>query len=286
MRVFRWLGRFTLVAGPVLVLLICVLTAFLMWVLVTAAGTRWALTTAVEALDGRIEVVEGSVWNGVRVGDLELDLPGVAVRLENVELRAEWRTLLDRQLQVRALRADTAWVDLSATPDAVDDDPGDEGFTSLDLPVSIRADDIALGELILTQDGKPLPVTLTDFSAALALGPERGQLHLRRLTAATESLNATLEGELNLEALHHPWPGALDLEATVNGVRPGSPVCFRHMLPTLPTADTPGERIISLLAGVGADDCPLQVHAKAQGSLDAVSVALNGSGQGMTLDAN
>src|SRR5690606_29547660 len=111
MRVFRWLGRFTMVAGPLLVLLVFVLTAFLMWVVVTAPGTRWALTTAVEALGGEVRGVQGSVWNGARIDDLSLEFPGASIRLEGLELQAEWRDLLERRVNVRSLKADTAWVD-------------------------------------------------------------------------------------------------------------------------------------------------------------------------------
>ena len=122
MRVFRWLGRFTMVAGPVLVLLVFVLAAFLMWVLVTPTGSRWALTTAIEALDGKVESIEGSVWNGLQVGDVSLEFPGAAVRLEALELRADWSRLLDRQLHVFELKTDTAWVDLSTIADETPDD--------------------------------------------------------------------------------------------------------------------------------------------------------------------
>src|SRR5690606_1970516 len=155
MRVFRWLGRFTMVAGPLLVLLVFVLAAFLMWVLVTATGTRWALVTAVEAMDGRITDVEGSVWNGLTVGDLSLEFPGVAMRLEGVDLKADWGQLLDRRAHVQALRVDTAWVDLTSTePEPADaaDAGNSTPFSFPNLPVAIRVDEVSVGEVVLTQD--------------------------------------------------------------------------------------------------------------------------------------
>jgi len=285
MRVFRWLGRFTLVAGPVIVLLVFVLTAFLMWVLVTAPGTRWALTTAVEALDGHIRGVQGSVWNGLQVEDVALEFPGVAVRLENLELSADWRRLVDRQLHVRALSADTAWVDLHSTPDDTEDKPSDEPFTMPELPVSVRVDNIKLAELILTQEGKPLPITIQDFSSALAVSPGHGQLWLRGLSLASESLEADLNGELNLQALQHPWPARVDLEATVNGLRPASPVCFQALVPTLPVARDQQDKISSILTGLAAGHCPIALQASAEGSLEQLALTLQGNGQGMTLDA-
>ncbi|HLV29877.1 MAG TPA: translocation/assembly module TamB domain-containing protein [Burkholderiaceae bacterium] len=286
MRVFRWLGRFTLIAGPLAVLIVFVLTAFLMWVLLTAPGTRWALHTAVDALDGEVTGVEGSVWNGLRIGDLSLSFPGVDLRLEKAELDSDWRRLLDRQLHVHTLRAETAWVDLHSGPaDSAPAETAEEPFALPELPVSIRIDDVSLGELILTQDGKPLPMTLEKFAAALAVGPEHGQLWLRGLSVATESLALDLEGEANLEALRHPWPGVIDLDATVNGLRPGSLVCFHHMLPTLPVGKRVQDNITTLLAGVVGDACPLRLTARASGSLDAVSLAVSGEGQGMSLNA-
>ncbi len=285
MRLFRWLGRFTMVMGPVIVLLIFVLAAFLMWVLVTVQGTRWALNTAVGAFDGQVTGIEGSVWNGLQVADVSLAFPGAAVRLENLELRSDWGSLLDRRLHVYSLRADTVWVDLT-TQEAAPDDPPGEPFSMPELPVAVRVDDLSVGELILTQNGKPLPMTVQDFGAALTLDADRGQLWLRGLSVATDSLEAQLEGEALLTALHHPWPGNVDLDLALNGLRPGSPICFHQMLPTLPVKSDAPAGIDPLLAGVQNSSCPLEMNARAGGSLEAVSLALEGSGQGMVLEAH
>ena len=286
MRFFRWLGRLTLVAGPLFVMLVFVLAAFLMWVLVTAPGTRWALTTAVEALDGQVRGVQGSVWNGLQIEDLSLEFPGVAVRLENLELNADWRRLTERQLHVRALTAETAWVDLYSSAEKTEETPADAPFEFPELPVNIRVDELSLSEVILTQDGKPLPITLENFSSALALGPEQGQLWLRNLAVATDSMEASLQGEMSLQALQHPWPATVDLDVDVNGLRPAAPVCFREMLPTLPVAQEQQDQIAALLTGVAAGHCPVELTARATGSLENLSLELEGSGQGMTLTAD
>ncbi len=285
MRVFRWLGRYTLIAGPVLVLLVFVLAAFLMWVLVTAPGTRWALTTAVNALDGEVKEIRGSVWNGLEVGDLSLEFPGVALRLENLTLRADWARLLERQLHVHTLGAETAWVDLTQTEDEPVADTADESFSMPELPVSVRIDNVSFGELILTQDGAPLPITLRDFASGVALGAQHGQLWLRHLAVGTESLEVELEGEARLQALQHPWPAEIGLDVKVNGVRLGAPVCFRQMMPSLPVDAASRSKVETLLAGVADAACPLRLQAKVNGSLDALSVSLQGDGQGVTLDA-
>lgn len=285
MRMFCWLGRSTLIAGPVIVLFLAVLTAFLMWVLVTAPGSRWALTTAVEAMDGRIRDVEGSVWSGLRVGDLALDFPALSLRLEQVELRADWRSMIERRLHVLKLSAGTAWVDLRSLPHPEEEESPEEPFALPELPVTIRADSVSLGELILTQDGRPLPMTLEDFEAALALTETRAQLWLRGLSLANDSVEAHLQGEANLQALHAPWPVALDMDARVNGLRPGAPVCFRQIMPTLPLAQGQQDDLAAWLAGLAASHCPVELHAQAEGSLDGLSIALEGGGQGMELEA-
>lgn len=285
MRVFRWLSRFTMVAGPVLVLLVFVLAAFLMWVLVTSPGTRWALTTTVEALEGEIGEVRGSIWNGLEVDDLSLEFPGVALRLERVALRADWERLLERQLHVRTLQAETAWVDLSPDSAAPPEEPSGEPFSMPALPVTVRIDDVSLGELILTQAGEPVPITVRDFASGVALGHDRGQLWLRHLAVATESLEAELEGEANLRALEHPWPMEADLDVVVNGVRPGALVCFRQMMPSLPVGAGAEDAIARLLAGVADATCPLRLHAEASGSMETLSLRLDGEGQGIALDA-
>src|SRR5690606_17286858 len=139
MRVFRWLGRFTLIAGPLAVLIVFVLTAFLMWVLLTAPGTRWALHTAGDALDGEVTGVEGSGWNGLRIGDLSLSFPGVDLRLGKAELASDWRRLLDRQLHAHTLRRGTAWVDLHSGPaDSAPAEAAEEPCALPELPVWIR----------------------------------------------------------------------------------------------------------------------------------------------------
>lgn len=286
MRVFRSLGRFTLVAGPVLVLLVFVLAAFLMWVLVTAPGSRWALTTAVEAAGGRVQAIEGSVWNGLRVGELDVDTPAVALRFEGLTLQADWRRLLERQLHVHTLRADTLWVDLKPADDTATEDAATEPFSGADLPVSVRVDALAVGELILSQHGRPLPYTIGGFSSAVSVGPERAQFWLRSLALSSDSLEAALEGEVQLHALQHPWPAAVDLDVEVQGLRPAAPVCFRGMLPTLPGGATPADPLAGVLAGLAADACPVTLHAAARGSLESVALTLSGSGQGMTLDAD
>lgn len=286
MRVFRWLGRATLIAGPLIVLLISVLAAFLMWVLVTASGTRWALTTAVEGLEGEIHGVHGTIWKGVRADDVSLTLPGVALRLEQLELRADWRRLLERQLHVHTLSAETAWVDLRATEPSPDAEAPTEPFTMPELPGTARIDNVSLGELILSQDGKPLPITLQDFVSALALNPSGAQLWLRGLSVATDSLEVSLEGEANLLALASPWPATVDLDVSVNGLRPGAPVCFRQMMPTLPGVGAKEEVVAAWLAGLAAVQCPVRLQARAEGSLDNATLTLEGEGQGMALAAD
>lgn len=286
MRVFRWLGRFTMIAGPVLVLLVFVLAAFLMWVLVTSPGTRWALTTAVGVMGGQVSQVRGSIWNGVEIGELELKFPEAALRLEAAALRVDWRRLAERQLHVHALQARTAWVDLRPVEAVPDHETADEPFSMPQLPVAIRIDDISLGELILTQSGEPVPVTIRNFASGVSVGASRGQLWLRKLDLATESLEAALEGEMNLFAFAHPWPAEIALDVTVNGVRPGAPVCFRRLVPTLPVGRRAEDAITRLLAGVADAACPLRLKVAGGGSLDSLSLTLQGDGQGMTLNAS
>lgn len=285
MRAFRWLGRFTMIAGPMLVLLVFVLAAFLMWVLVTSPGTRWALTTAVGAMGGQVSDVRGSLWKGLEIGRLSLEFPGVALQLEDAALRADWRRLAERQLHVHALQARTAWVDLKPTEDEPEAPASEEPFSVPELPVSMRIDDVSLGELILTQSGEPVPVTIRNFASGVAVGGQSGQLWLRRLDVATESLEAELGGEANLLALAHPWPSEIDLDVIVNGVRPGAPVCFRQMMPTLPAGRKAEDAIAKLLAGVADAVCPLHLRVTGSGSLDSLALKLEGDGQGVTLHA-
>ncbi len=264
-----FLRRLLVWVGPLIILLVMVLSGFSYWVLDTQAGTRWALITAAEQLDGRVAGISGTIWEGVRVDSLSISLPTAEVDMRGIYLRANWRELFDTRLHIAELSANSASVNLLSGPE---DDSPSEPFQIPALPVQVAVDRLALGELQLSQDGVALPMRLHDLVTAVSVDEAGGQLVLQTAELEHEAMQVTLEGELKLLALREPWPlqGRLTTKAT--GVTEDSPLCARRYLATLPIDET-------------AAPCTLEIDTQLDGNLDNLHVLLNGAGQGMSLDA-
>ncbi|MCD9473096.1 hypothetical protein, partial [Photobacterium phosphoreum] len=173
-----WLKRLLIWVGPFLVLLVFVLAGFLYWVITTQHGTRWALITAVQQLNGQVKGVSGTVWGGVSLGSLQLALPDIEIDLKDAYLQVSWRELQDRRLHIQDVSAATLNLNLLSTPDADDDQP----FAMPELPVLVAVDRLAVGHLTISQDGESLPVNVNQASLALALNNAGGQVVLQSLT--------------------------------------------------------------------------------------------------------
>lgn len=228
--VLRWLRRLFIWVGPIVILLVAVSCGFLFWALGTQPGTRWALVTAAEQLDGQVHGIRGTIWRGVNVDELSIALPGVSVRLDGLHLQANWRELLDARLHVNDLSADRVQVLIE------DQESSDEGapFEMPALPVRVAVDRLAVGALSVQHNGEPLPVDVGNFSAAVYLYDTGGQLVLQSLDVAHEQLEAGFSGELKLLGLRDPWPMEIQLSTRARGLTADSPLCARHYLSTLP----------------------------------------------------
>src|SRR3546814_13085457 len=93
----RWLSRLLVWAGPVLVLLVAVISGFLFWTVRSEPGTRWAVQTVVSQLGGQVRGVQVTLWDGVSIQNLDLDLPGLALGTDDAPLQADWPTLRQRR---------------------------------------------------------------------------------------------------------------------------------------------------------------------------------------------
>lgn len=271
----KWLLRFlrsvVVWAGPVLVLFLMVLCGFLFWVITTSPGTRWAVVTAVQALDGRVERIQGSFWDGMTVGTLDLGLPDLELRARELALDVNWRELAQRRLHVRELSADTLELDIITDTSA----PPAEPFVMPSLPVAIAVDRLALGALDMRIDGGPLPVSVRDVASAVAVNAGTAQVVLQSLTLGHDTLQVTFDGEAQLQSLAAPWPATISVHAVAQGAPGDSPLCARRYLPSLPAVD----------AAADAGGCELAVDIAAQGDLQALQVTASGQGQGMGLQA-
>lgn len=350
--VSRWLRRTIIWVGPIIVLLVVVLCGFLYWVVASPSGTRWALVTTAQQLDGHAGNVSGTLWDGVSVGVFSAALPDVSVRVERFHLQVNWRELLERRLHVLDLSAGLIDVDLIGAPK--EDEP-EQPFSMPAIPVSVSVDRVAVGQVHVRQHGEPLlPAELSNITTAFYLDDAGGQLLLRSLDLAHEQLSASLEGEARVLSLNDPWPLEVNLDLRAMGLTEDSPLCARRYLATLPAeqareggasarkpvqagkrasggtqaiADKPGAQDRPSKGGLspagsdqpkqdGADaraeasgmatsgmgeegdasaseqaqqgftPCGFDLNARAKGDLDTLTVALNGNGQGMRVDAD
>lgn len=269
-RVLRWLRTAFIWLGPIVVLLVLVCCGFLYWVLGTPSGSRWAMVTAAQQLDGQVSGVSGTIWEGLDVGEFAISLPGVAVKLDSFHLQANWRELLERRVHVRDLSADVIQVDLASTPD----EPPGEPFKMPVLPVRVAIDRLAVGELIVRQDGKALPVSIKDLSTSLALSEQGGQLVIQSLNLGNEQVLAGFQGQVDVQGLQDPWPLQAHFTTNASGVTADSPLCAHRYLPSLPGAPEDAGSV-----------CTLDIETRIDGSLDALTIVVKGAGQGMSLDA-
>jgi translocation and assembly module TamB len=281
--------------GPIVVVLILTVCGFLYWAVATQAGTRWALTTAVEFLDGQARGIRGALWSGVSVHELAVPLPDVVVRLDDLHLQANWRELLDQRVHVIDLSASRVRVDLKTPGQQAPAEP----FSMPALPFRVAVDRLAADEVIVTQDGHPLPVGISHLATAIALTESGGQLSVQSLTLAHEQIKANIEGDFKVAELRDPWPSTAHFTIDAVGTSPDSPLCARRFVPSLPVALTTSPTITPTTAPtknspalpttaptVAPETCTLVVDASIEGSLDRMQITLDGKGQGMALDAD
>lgn len=277
----KWLRGALIWTGPLAVLLLAVVCGFGYWVLGTPAGTRWALITVAEQFDGQASGISGSIWDGVDVGRFSLALPDTAVQLERFRLQANWRELLDGNLHIAELSADSLRLDLRSSQEEKASKP----FSMPVLPFRLAVDRLALNKLDVTLDGEPLPVDVSNLSTSLALSQAGGQLLLQSLDVGHEQLRAGFSGEVNVLELGDPWPLKAQLTTHAEGLSADSPLCADRYLPTLADAASAGGEPAGNAAADGWN-CALDIDTTLEGSLEAMRIVLKGAGQGMTVDAD
>ncbi|HUH61020.1 MAG TPA: translocation/assembly module TamB domain-containing protein [Candidimonas sp.] len=272
-RLFLWLG-------PLIVLAVLLFSSLLFWLVATPSGTRWALTTAAEQFDGEVRGASGTLWFGLHVDALSMAFPGVAVRVEDFHLHANWRELLDRRAHVHDLSASLLAVELTPAPEEA---PG-EPFKMPALPVLVTIDRLAVDDLRISQDGEALPVSIQNLSTSLAVTDAGGQLVVQTLQLGHEQMDIAIEGELNVLALTDPWPLRGQFTTHATGLGDESPLCARKYLSTLPAAS--GKKTLEDAPGAAPPPCTLEVDTRIEGDLEALKVVVTGSGQGMSLDGS
>lgn len=278
-----WLRRFFIWGLPFIVLLLLLIAGFVYWVLASQPGSRWALQTAMPYVQGSAQGIQGTIWKGLSIDRLSLNLPDTHIELEGARLQVAWRELIERRLHVQELSAQR--VDVALTTPAEPTPASDEPFSLPELPITIAVDKLGLGQFLLQQDGQALPVQLGGLSAALSLGEQSAQLRLYSLQTGYENMLAALEGEVDLDSLQAPFPLRTQLRVQAHASDLAAPLCAEHYLPSYVEQPQQEHSNTDAEPGESALLCALQARVDLNGSLQAAQVSLEAAGQGISMNA-
>jgi len=248
---------------PCIAGLMVVLAALLSWTLGTQAGAVFLLRTVATHFEGEVRGIRGSVLDGLSVDKLRLTLPDLTLDAEGAHLAVAWRALSLRTLHVREFSLDS--LHLALTPSTSDGTGTDVPATPPASPVTIVVDRLALGQFTLTQDGAALPVSLGEIAAQGRWDEAGLSLALDNLAVGHAYIDARISGAAHLAELGAPWPMQVTLAAQVRGPRPDSPLCAA-LRGVTDTGDAP---------------CVFRVDMDANGSLDALALAVRAEGGGL-----
>jgi len=267
---------------PGLLVLLAIAVGALAWLVAKPAGTRLLLARVAEQLDGRIDNVQGSLWHGLRVGQLELHLPGVDIDARDLAVTVTWPDLWQRRLVVPELSASSLHVGLTTQPEATHADETTGGGMPA-LPVDIEVRRLAVGEFSLARDGQSmLPVTLGNLVASVTAagqGKEGVQLQLDSLHVGHEIAQLDVQGKASLSRLAAPWPMDVALRVAATGQGADSPLCLKQLDALRgPAGDTKGAKDAVPAA------CVVDIDAHAAGDLNDLNVTMAGRGADTSVD--
>ncbi len=217
--------------GVLLAILVLVLatTGAVVWVLGSQAGTRFAVEQALGFVpQAQIEVVNGSVWSGVRLGGLNYAADGVVFNAGELWLELNWHALLSGELHVRRLGLADASLSLPEG-DSESEPRGDFDLEALlpKLPIAVNvealellrvtvvtgpdAQEIVLDALRLSAVADAEAFTISDLSLALD-APVHARLEMKAslAAAAPHDLSLSLNGRLAVEQ----GEGVVDLRSS------------------------------------------------------------------------
>lgn len=291
---------------PGLLVLLAIAVGALAWLVAKPAGTRLLLAKVAEQLDARIDNVQGSLWHGLRVGQLELRLPGVEISAQDLAVTVTWPELWYHRVLVPELAASSLHVGLTTQPeDAKEGEEASGGMPA--LPVAIEVRRLAVGQFSLTRDGQSmLPVTLGNLAASLSVdgpGAQGAKLRLDSLRVGHEIAQLDVQGKASLSRLAAPWPMDVDLQVAATGQGANSPLCLKQLDALRPAAvgegkgkgakgakgakDAVSRAADAPLAGGAAlvpAACVVNIDAHAAGDLDDLNVTVAGRGADTSVD--
>ncbi|QEI08328.1 hypothetical protein FXN63_22680 [Pigmentiphaga aceris] len=233
-------------AGVLLVLLLTIVGG-LAWLLASTNGARFALNTGLEQSGGTgvVDGVQGTLLDGLTIEHFQFANPTIDLSADKLRVTVNWTALRNRRVQVIELAAQRLSVNTISGPD----DTPSSGFpASIGLPIEVDLERMQLGTLDISQNGKPLPVSISELDASVVARLDGYRLTLNRIKVLGPDADATLRGTVNLGA-SQPFDIQSELDSQVRQ----------------------GERRFN-------------VHAGATGSLDDLQLNLRGEGSGVSVE--
>lgn len=203
-----------------LAVLLLALGAVIAWT-GTESALRVVLARAVDAAGGRLQVdgPSGSLWHGVSLERVRWhDSASATVEAEAVGIVPHWRALLGGTLRLHSVSARSMAVTLPASDGTPASPPA-----SLAAPIALVLDEVAIGTLLVRDDGGEAPLEITGITASVEHDRSRWRIARAALQAAPGSLE--LAGEIGA---HEPFP--VSATATARGTVLADPVTVRAVL--------------------------------------------------------
>ncbi len=234
----------------ILLVLLMMAVAGVLWVVGTSSGAAAGLRLAIGLTGaGQASGVQGSLWGGLQIAQLDYEHPRLDVHGSNLRLAVDWPQLKHGQLLVKEISADALHLDLRKDPETVEE-PGPLTQPAWpELPLSFEVQKLHLGEFSLTQDGVAVPVQVADLSARLAGDAQQARLELDTLKVQGPDALALVSGTLQLGA---QAPIAVDAAFKLD---------------------------------VTQGEYQAVLNLDAQGTLEDLAVSVVGEGEGMKVDA-
>lgn len=286
---------------PIIATVLLIITGFLYWLVATPAGTRWLMTTAALQFEGQAQGVQGTVWDGLELDHLHLKLPDqLTLELQGAALKVDWpRLWQQRELRLERVAAEKVAVWMDAEPKPAE--PSTEPFTMPELPIHVRLDELYVGSVFFSQRGQLLPVDLSQLQlrAQAALTSQAVQLQLHQARINYEDIHLDLAAQADLAPIAAPWHSQLQLQASAHSEQGQSQICLQQYLPAHwvqpqiqpdlsgsdPASAEPDEHPDAQKTKTERQ-CEVALTAWWEGSLEQGKLHIQGSGQGLSLEAS
>ncbi len=194
-RAWIWLRRVA-AAIAAFVLSLC---AFGWWALGSETGSRWLVTTAIDAAPVELisDGISGTLLGELRIAALSLSQPDLSVGLAELRVDVNWPASSLRGIAVERLSADRVTV-VTTGEDAAPSQPFELSMAPLPLP--LRVADFALGSLSIN-DTRLTNLTVRNFGAADTQFAAAGVgLFVDRLELNASALSIDVDGDVPVAA--------------------------------------------------------------------------------------